>query len=108
MDQPRLALTRNRAGQWNWASFVADAAGPAKPEGGSDKLPRLLIKALNIRNGQAQLSDQLGGGERFSMVPLNLALVDLSTLPENGSYTMQAALTDGTRFNGRAASICSR
>lgn len=103
LDEPKLALTRNRAGQWNWASFVADAAGPAKPDGGSDKLPRLLIKALNIRNGQAQLSDQLGGGERFSMVPLNLALVDLSTLPENGSYTMQAALTDGTRFNWKGS-----
>lgn len=103
LDEPRLALARNRAGQWNWAHFVADAAGPAKPEGGSDKLPRLLIKALNIRNGQAQLSDRLGGDERFTMVPLNLSLVDLSTLPENGSYTMQAALTDGTRFNWKGS-----
>ncbi|PTU66093.1 hypothetical protein DB032_14750 [Chromobacterium sp. Panama] len=103
LEEPRLALARNRAGQWNWASFVADAAGPAKPEGGSDKLPRLMIKALNIRKGQAQLSDQLGGDERFTLVPLNLSLLDLSTLPENGSYTMQAAMTDGTRFNWKGS-----
>ncbi|MTD32683.1 DUF748 domain-containing protein [Paludibacterium sp. dN 18-1] len=68
------------------------------------ELPKLLVQEFAIQQGQVQLSDQLGGAhERFNLSPVNFRLTDLSTLPENGAYTLHAVLADGAQFDWKGS-----
>ncbi|MDC7716553.1 DUF748 domain-containing protein [Vogesella sp. DC21W] len=100
LDAPQLLASRDAAGQWNWARFAADAAGPAKA-GPQDSEPvTLLIARLAIQQGRIQLQDALAGGLQRQVLPLDLQLKDLSTLPgSDGRYRLAAALDDGTRLD---------
>lgn len=102
LDSPQLWLERNKNGQWNWARFVADVSGPPKLEDGTspEKLPRLKLDEINLRNGQIRVNDDLAGQHGvFRLAPINLSLNNLSTLEENGRYTLHAELEGGGRFD---------
>ncbi|OHX14319.1 hypothetical protein BI347_13000 [Chromobacterium sphagni] len=106
LDSPKLWLERGADGQWNWEKLAADLSGPPKLEDGSapEKLPRLKIAALNLRDGQVRLNDHNDGKhERFRLMPINLSLTDLSTLAENGRYALHAELEGGGRFDWKGS-----
>lgn len=100
LEAPQLLARRDAAGQWNWARFAADAAGPAKAEPKDSEPVKLLIARLAIHRGQVQLQDALAGGLHRQVLPLDLQLKDLSTLPgSDGRYRLAAALDDGTQLD---------
>ncbi|MEN2428337.1 DUF748 domain-containing protein [Chromobacterium vaccinii] len=102
LDSPELWLERDKDGLWNWARFVADVSGPPKLEDGTapEKLPRLKLDAINLRNGQIRINDHLAGQHgNFRLTPINLSLNDLTTLEENGRYTLHAEMEGGGRFD---------
>ncbi|OWY38401.1 hypothetical protein CEK28_12225 [Xenophilus sp. AP218F] len=105
LDTPQLWLERDRNGQWNWARLISDAAGPPRLEdsAGPEKLPRLKIDQLNLLSGQVRLHDRYGLDDRFKLMPIQLQLTDLSTLQENGSYTLHAEMGDGARFDWKGS-----
>ncbi|UTH74651.1 DUF748 domain-containing protein [Chromobacterium sp. IIBBL 290-4] len=106
LDSPQMWLARDAKGQWNWEKLAADLSGPPKLESGStpEKLPRLKLAALNLRNGQIRVIDRADGlRERFHLAPINLSLADLSTLEENGRYALHAELEGGGRFDWRGS-----
>ncbi|WP_434629181.1 DUF748 domain-containing protein [Chromobacterium sp. CV08] len=106
LDSPQLWLDRDAAGMWNWSRFVSDVSGPPKLEDGTapEKLPRLRISALNLRNGQLRFSDHGDGQhERFQLMPIGISLSNLSTLAENGSYALHAELQGGGRFDWKGS-----
>jgi uncharacterized protein involved in outer membrane biogenesis len=100
LDAPQLLASRDAAGQWNWARFAADAAGPAKAEPKDSEPVKLLIARLAIKEGRIQLQDALAGGLQRQVLPLDLQLNELSTLPgSDGRYRLAAALDDGTQLD---------
>lgn len=101
LDQPRIWLDRHSDGLWNWAAFVAQASGPAKPDSGHHAMPKFVLEALNIHQGQVRMHDQLGGDKLFDVTPVNLELTDITSLPEHGEYNLRASLHDGTRLDWR-------
>ncbi|BBF86394.1 putative exported protein [Aquitalea magnusonii] len=103
VDAPQLWVQRDAQGHWNWARFISDASGPAQPKKDDGSPTKFLLQALNIRNGQVMFQDQLAGSDSFKVSPLNLALTDLSTLPEAGGYRLHAALGDGTQLDWKGS-----
>ncbi|POZ60210.1 DUF748 domain-containing protein, partial [Chromobacterium alticapitis] len=106
LDSPQLWLDRDSSGRWNWEKFASDISGPARLDAGStpEKLPRLTVNAINLRDGQIRLSDhETGQAERFRLMPINLSLSNLSTLAENGRYALHAELEGGGRFDWRGS-----
>lgn len=106
LDSPQLWLERDAAGRWNWEKFASDISGPARLDAGStpEKLPRLKIDAIYLRDGQIRLSDhEVGQAEHFRLMPINLSLSNLSTLAENGRYALHAELEGGGRFDWRGS-----
>ena len=100
LDAPQLLASRDAAGQWNWARFAADAAGPAKAEPKDSEPVKLLIARLAIKEGRIQLQDALAGDVQRQVLPLDLQLNELSTLPgSDGRYRLAAALDDGTQLD---------
>ncbi len=100
LDAPQLLASRDAGGQWNWARFAADAAGPAKAEPKDSEPVKLLIARLAIKEGRIQLQDALAGGLQRQLLPLDLQLKNLSTLPgSDGRYRLAAALDDGTQLD---------
>ncbi|MBP7580470.1 MAG: DUF748 domain-containing protein [Vogesella sp.] len=100
LDAPQLLARRDAAGQWNWAHFAADAASPAKAEPKDSEPVKLLIARLAIKEGRIQLQDALAGDVQRQVLPLDLQLKDLSTLPgSDGRYRLAAALDDGTQLD---------
>lgn len=100
LDAPQLLASRDAAGQWNWARFAADAAGPAKAEPKDSEPVKLLIARLAIKEGRIQLQDALAGDVQRQVLPLDLQLKDLSTLHgSDGRYRLAAALDDGTQLD---------
>ncbi|MBV8679332.1 MAG: DUF748 domain-containing protein [Aquitalea sp.] len=103
VDAPQLWVKRDAQGQWNWARFIHDASGPAQPKKDDSPPPKFLLQALNIRQGQVMFQDELASNEQLKVAPLNLALTDLSTLPEAGGYRLHAALGDGTQLDWKGS-----
>ena len=103
VDAPQVWVQRDGQGLWNWARFISDASGPAQPKKDDGSPTKFLLQALNIRNGQLMFQDQLAGSDSFKVSPLNLALTDLSTLPEAGGYRLHAALGDGTQLDWKGS-----
>ncbi|WP_159875405.1 DUF748 domain-containing protein [Aquitalea denitrificans] len=103
VDVPKVWVQRNAQGQWNWARFISDASGPAQPKKDDGSPTKFLLQALNIRNGQVMFQDRLAGTDSFKVSPLNLALTDLTTLPEAGGYRLHAALGDGTQLDWKGS-----
>lgn len=103
VDAPQVWIKRDVQGQWNWARFISDASGPAQPKKDDGSPSKFLLQALNIRNGQLMLQDRLAGNDNFKVSPLNLALSDISTLPEAGGYRLHAALGDGTQLDWKGS-----
>lgn len=100
LEAPQLLASRDAGGQWNWARFAADAAGPAKAEPKDSEPLRLQIARLAIKQGRIQLQDALAGGLHRQVLPLDLQLKDLSTQPgSDGRYRLAAALDDGTQLD---------
>jgi hypothetical protein len=103
VDAPQVWIQRDAQGQWNWARFIQDASGPAQPKKQDSAPAKFLLQALNIRNGQILFQDRLAGNDNFRVSPLNLALTDVSTLPEAGGYRLHAALGDGTQLDWKGS-----
>ena len=70
-----------------------------------EKLPRLLVRRVVLKDGTLTLSDRSGPTPASTTVsPINLELQDLSTLPDRrGEYTVSARLADGGTFAWRGA-----
>lgn len=103
VDAPQVWVQRDAQGQWNWARFIRDASGPAQAKKEDSGPTKFLLQAMNIRNGQVLFQDRLAGDDNFRVSPLNLALTDVSTLPEAGGYRLHAALGDGTQLDWKGS-----
>jgi uncharacterized protein involved in outer membrane biogenesis len=102
VDAPQVWVQRDAQGSGTGrASSVMPAVRPSQKDDGSPT--KFLLQALNIRNGQLMFQDQLAGDDSFKVSPLNLALTDLSTLPEAGGYRLHAALGDGTQLDWKGS-----
>ncbi len=105
VDKPQLWVERDDKGEWNWARFIKDASGPPKAKEADDKaMPRLLLESFRLRQGAVYLHDKLADPDAsFRVSPLNIALTDVSTLPEAGGVKLHAGLQDGTRFDWKGS-----
>ncbi|MCW3481301.1 DUF748 domain-containing protein [Neisseriaceae bacterium JH1-16] len=99
--EPKLAVVRDKAGVWNWARFIHDASGPAKPEPkeANKELPKVIVDLIDIQKGQVSYRDELAApGVVNALSPIQFKLTNLTTLPANGDYQLAAELQDGAKL----------
>ncbi|ODV13247.1 MAG: hypothetical protein ABT20_02470 [Rubrivivax sp. SCN 70-15] len=95
LDRPHVHLELRRGGGTNWDALAAklrEGSGPA-----SQTIARLLIDHIQVSDGDISYVDADRPGEPFrvSLQPLNVALEELSTLPEDrGDYQLTARLPE--------------
>ncbi len=94
---PELTLTQQANGGLNWGPFLASFKSPeAKPEE-KKGLPRFDIRHFELAGGRVAFADRRDGkGFSTRVEPLDIALTDISTLPDdNGKFSLQAKTAIG-------------
>lgn len=94
-----LALAKN--GATNWAPFLAAFKG--QPSNPAQTLPRLLVRQFELSQGRFDFADQsVQPTFQTSLTPLDVALADLSSLPDDkGNYQLSARTALGAQFQWR-------
>jgi hypothetical protein len=95
LDRPHLHLEQRPGGGTNWDALAAKLREGSGPP--SRTIVRLLIDHIRITDGDISYADADRPGEPFrvSLQPLNLALEEISTLPEDrGDYQLSARMPD--------------
>lgn len=95
LDRPHLHFEVRRGGGTNWDALAAKLREGSGPP--SRTIARLLIDRIRVADGDISFADADRPGEPFraSLQPLNLALDDLSTLPEDrGDYQLSAKMPE--------------
>jgi uncharacterized protein involved in outer membrane biogenesis len=82
----------------NWSRFIAAFQSKEKT---SSELPRVIVKKFSLTKGRLDLADARTAEVKTTrLVPLNLTLTDLSTLPnDRGQYTLTATTNFGARIH---------
>jgi hypothetical protein len=94
LDGPRAHLVRRPDGRINVMDLVP-AAGPA-PAGPGAKPPRLWIRELSIRAGEASFVDKSGRTALdVALKPITFTLHNFSTRSEGNAYQLAARSTQG-------------
>lgn len=95
IEAPHARLAIEADGRFNLARFID--AWRSEPST-DDALPRLLIDRLELARGRADFDDRRAG-YRNSLAPIDMALDNLSTLPDHkGPYTLAADTARGGRI----------
>jgi hypothetical protein len=94
LERPVASIARGTDGGIDWIALLQALAGPPDPDAAP---PRLLLRRLALVDGAVEWADQtVPDGYRTRIGALELALADLSTLPEDrGSHTLSASLGNG-------------
>jgi hypothetical protein len=89
------ALPHNKL---NWSRFIAAFQSKEKT---SSELPRVIVKKFVLSKGRLDLADARSAEVKTArLVPLDLTLTDLSTLPnDHGQYTLTATTNFGARIH---------
>lgn len=89
------ALPHNKL---NWSRFVAAFQSKEKT---SSELPRVIVKKFVLSKGRLDLADARSAEVKTAhLVPLDVTLTDLSTLPnDRGQYTLTATTNFGARIH---------
>ncbi|AXK39751.1 DUF748 domain-containing protein [Crenobacter cavernae] len=103
LTSPETQLYRDRNGLWNWAKLASDLAGKAPPKEESE-LPKIAVDRLEVKDGRFTFVDETTPGTPpWQLSPLNLVLNDLTTLPAEGGYTLNAEVDGGARLAWKGA-----
>ncbi|MDO9226348.1 MAG: DUF748 domain-containing protein [Pseudomonadota bacterium] len=93
---PNARVELRADGSLNWSALIE--ALKSKEEDTDEPLPRLLIRRIALERGRLAWADQRVGYET-TLIPLDLTLTDLSTLPDDkGAYTLAATTRMGARL----------
>lgn len=101
---PYLKVVRERSGTVNLLELAAQAAAaPAAAPREAEPLPRIVVHALRLSEGEIDLADRVPREEfRTRIGPLAVALDEISTIPEEGGrHDISATLESGTRITVR-------
>ena len=100
LEEPIASVDVLPQGRLNWSPLIAvfkgaDEVSPEEEKSGP--LPRLLIRKFALSDGRLDLADRRTTAERStSLVPLDIELADLSTLPnQEGRYELTAKTSFG-------------
>lgn len=101
---PRFNLRIDESGQTSFADLLASddsAAVSSSSSGGEPTLPRLVLHAFKVSNGQVMFEDRsIATPYQQTVSPISFELTDFSTLPEReGPYAIEATLPDGAAFH---------
>lgn len=100
LDGAEVDVTLLRNGGLNWTSLVDELSGKdSKPKQEAGGLPRLAIKHFVLSNGHLNFADE--NADFHSRVePINLELMDLSSLPDSeGIYSVVAQTEMGAQIS---------
>jgi len=94
LTAPQVRFDIAPGGKLNWADLIAAVNKDKTPP--SDTLPRVLIEHLRIEQGDIEYTDRNRAAPfKASLLPLDLKLDGLSTLPEDrGNYSIAASLPE--------------
>ena len=93
---PNAHVELRADGSLNWTALIE--ALKSKDEEEDKPLPRLLIRQIALEKGRVEFADRRVSFET-ALIPLDLTLNDLSTLPDDkGSYTLAASTRLGARI----------
>lgn len=98
LDKPQASLKLARDGRLNWSALLDALEDKNAPRDDSKALPRLLIHALDVTQGELAFADA-GAGYATRVEPIELHLNELSTLPDDtGRYQLAAQDAAGARL----------
>jgi hypothetical protein len=96
LTSPHAQLELRSDGSLNWSALIE--ALKSKEEEEDKPLPRLLVRHIQLEKGRVDVADRKVGFAT-QLDPLNLALTDLSTLPDDkGSHTLAATTQTGAHI----------
>ncbi|SHK09834.1 Uncharacterized protein involved in outer membrane biogenesis [Marinobacter antarcticus] len=110
LEQPDIALARNKAGEIDWvAALAAFNKGSGKKEPGAEAPEpaaaarpfRWSLESINVSGGRVLWQDQQPGSPaELTLEQLSLSMGDISSEMENPmSYQLQAALASGGKLS---------
>jgi len=101
LAKPHCQVSLAKNGATNWAPFLAAFKG--QPSNPAQPLPRLLVRQFELSQGLFDFSDQsVQPAFQTSLTPLDVALTDLSTLPDDkGNYQLSARTALGAHLQWR-------
>jgi len=95
LDDPEATVVLQADGRLNWSPLIDALKG--RDDGPGAALPRLDIQSLILSGGKLDFSD-VRAAFATRIQPLDLALNDISTLPEDrGRYTLSARTSFGAK-----------
>ncbi len=106
---PRFNLRIDESGQTTFSDLLAgdENTPPPQSSGDSSELPRLVLHAFKVSNGQFDFEDRsIATPYQQRVSPIAFELTGFSTLPEReGPYAIQATLPDGAaiRWQGEVS-----
>lgn len=90
IKSPSVNLTIAPDGKFNLAELLATLAGKPQQASTSSALPRVIVERFAMEQGKVAMDDRQAG-YRNSLTPINFALNNFSTLPDqDGTYSFNA------------------